>query len=160
MNANAEWLALRKTGIGGSDAPVVCGMSPWKSALELYLEKRGEAEPEDLSDNDAVRFGTLLEDVIADEYVRRTGRKVRRVNRQLRAKDHPFMVANLDRDVVGQPRILECKTAGIHAKDEWGEQGTDEVPEYYLLQCTHYLAATVNVVLYDRMAKQIAKGKS
>jgi putative phage-type endonuclease len=136
-----EWLALRQQGIGGSDASVACGMSPYKQAAILYLEKRGEREPDDLSDNERVYWGTVLEDVVANEYSRRTGRKVRRVNRILQSKAHPFMLASLDRDVVGEKRILECKTTDKHTQG-WGDPGTDQVPSHYLMQTQHYLAVT------------------
>ena len=132
-----EWLQARRTGIGGSDVGAICGVSKFKTALEVYQEKTGELEPEDLSDNPAVYWGTELEDKVAEEYAKRTGLKVRRSNRILTHKQFPFMLANIDRDVVGLPKGLECKTSGIVAG--WGEEGTDQVPEEYLLQCTHYL---------------------
>lgn len=137
-----EWLSIRNTGIGGSDAAAALGLNPYKSPLALYLEKRGEVEPDDLSDNDAVRWGAILEDVIADEYARRTGRKVRRVNRVLQHPQHKWMLASLDRDVVGEDRILEVKTAGVQMASTWGEVGTDAVPAQYLIQAMHYLAVT------------------
>jgi len=137
-----EWLELRTKGVGGSDAAAVVGLNPYRTPLDVYFEKRGETEPEDLSDNEAVHFGNVLEDVIAQEYSRRTGRKVRRNNRLLRHPEHSFMQASLDREVVGESRLLECKTAGAFMADQWGEAGTDEVPMQYLIQCMHYLAVT------------------
>lgn len=138
-----QWLAARRQGLGGSDIAAAAGLNPYKTPYQLYLEKRGEAEPEDLSDNDAVHFGNVLEDIVAQEYCRRTGRRVRRVNRILQHPVHAFMLASLDRDVIGEPRILECKTAGRWARPEdWGPSGTDQVPESYLLQTQWYLAVT------------------
>lgn len=143
MIPREDWLAARRQGIGGSDIAAAAGLSPYKTPYQLYLEKRGEADPDDLSDNEAVHFGNVLEDVVAEEYCRRTGRRVRRVNRILRHPEHAFMLANLDRDVVGEPRILECKTAGRWIRPEdWGPSGTDQVPESYLLQTQWYLAVT------------------
>ena len=130
----------RKNGIGGSDAGVIAGLSTFKTPFELWLEKRGELEPQDLSDNAAVHFGVVLEDVIAQEYLDRTGNKIRRMNKTIYHKQYPWMLANLDRDVVNSNRILEVKTAGFAVG--WGEAGTDKVPESYLLQCQHYLAVT------------------
>lgn len=140
----AEWLAARRKGIGGSDAAAVVGLDRYRTPLSVYLEKRGEIVPDDLSDNDAVRFGNLLEDVIADEYARRTGRTVHRVNRILQSDQHPYMLANLDRRVVGERRGLEIKTANVFAAkaEDWGEPGTDVVPTRYLLQVQHYMAVT------------------
>lgn len=137
-----EWLALRKTGIGGSDAAIVAGLSGFETALGLYLVKTGDIEPDsDSEQNEAMRWGHLLEDVVAEEYSRRTGNKIRRNNRMLRSKQWPFMLANLDREIVGEPRLLECKTARFGGP-EWGPSGTDQVPEAYLIQCQHYLAVT------------------
>jgi len=142
FESHEEWLDIRRRGIGGSDVGAILGLNKYRTPLDVYFEKRGEVEPEDLSDNDAVHFGIVLEDVIAAEYERRTGRKVRRNNRVLQHPKYPWMLANLDREVVGRERILECKTAGAYMAGGWGESGTDQVPESYLLQCMHYLAVT------------------
>lgn len=138
--SRGEWLDLRNRGVGGSEAGAVMGLNPYKTPLDVYLEKRGEVEPDDLSDNPAVQWGIKLEDLIAREYAERTGRKVRRVNRILQHPEHAYMLASLDRSVAGEDRILECKTAGAFMTDQWGEPGTDEVPMTYLIQCMHYLA--------------------
>jgi putative phage-type endonuclease len=135
-----EQLGARKEGIGGSDAGVIAGLSPFKTQFELWLEKRGTIAPPDLSDNEAVHFGNVLEDVIAQEYSERTGNKVRRVNKTQYHKQYPWMLANIDRDVISSNRILEAKTAGFSVG--WGAAGTDEVPETHNLQCQHYLAVT------------------
>jgi putative phage-type endonuclease len=141
-----EWLALRNTGIGSSDAASVVGLNPYKSNFALYEEKVGLREPDDLSDNEAVHWGLVLEEPIAQEFAVRTGRKVRRVNALLRHPDYPFMLANLDRELVAEdgdePEILECKTAGLWAAnaEEWGPDESDEVPERYLIQVMHQLA--------------------
>jgi putative phage-type endonuclease len=131
------WLAARKLGIGGSDAAAALALSPWKTPLALYQEKRGEVEPDDLSDNEFVQWGIILEDVVARHYARKTGRKVRRVNRILKSKAHPFMLCNLDRDIVKSEGGLECKTADARVGERWGEEGTDDVPVPYLIQCHH-----------------------
>lgn len=135
-----QQLEARRSGIGGSDAPVVAGLSAWKQPLQLYYEKRGEVEFEG-PQVEHLQFGNLLEDVIAQEAARRLEVKVRRVNRLLHHKEYPFMVGYIDRDIVGKPWILECKNVGFKSA-EWGPDGSDEVPEAYLIQCTHYLAVT------------------
>lgn len=136
-----EWLEIRRRGIGGSDAGVILGVNQYKTVHELYLEKRGEIEPPDLSDNEAVHFGNILEDVVAEEYARRTGTKVRRVNQVLHHPTITILQANIDRMLVGQKKGLECKTTGVFT-DGWGKPGTDEVPESYLAQCMHYMIVT------------------
>lgn len=136
-----EWLKLRQEGIGGSDAATACGLNPWHQPYELYLEKTQPVTDE--APSEAAYFGSLLEDLIAQEYAKRTNQKVRRVNQLLRSMQWPWMLANPDRVLVQQKKGLECKATGhLFNKDAWGEPGTDEVPEYYLIQCQHYMAVT------------------
>lgn len=145
IDANrAAWLAHRQTGIGGSDAASAVGLSPYKTGYQLYLEKRGEAQAEDLAGNSSVEWGTRLEDVIADAYAEKTQQKVHRVNQMLRHPEHRYMIANLDRRIVGTPHGLEIKTADKWAAigDEWGPDGTDKVPMHYIIQVQHYMAVT------------------
>lgn len=138
------WLDVRKRGIGSSDAAAAVGLSPYKSPLELWLEKTGrdaalpKADPHD--ETSPMYWGTLLEPIVATHYSRRTGHKVRRVNAVLQHPDAPWMLANIDREVIGAPevQILECKTAGIHGSFHW----KDGVPEYVQLQVMHQLAVT------------------
>lgn len=139
-----QWLAVRKRGIGSSDAAAAVGLNPYKSQLELWMEKTGrdadlpKIDPDD--DSTPVYWGTLLEHIVAAQYTRRTGHRVRRVNAVLQHPDQPWMLANLDREVVGVPgvQILECKTAGINGARLW----RDGVPEYVQLQVMHQLAVT------------------
>lgn len=132
-----EWHEERRTGIGGSDAAAAIGLNPYKSPYELWLEKTGELAPLDLSDNDAVHFGNVLEGVVCDEFSQREGKQVRRVNAMLRSREHPFLVVHLDRRVVGEKAIVEAKTAGAHRALDFGEPGTDQIPEEYLIQAQH-----------------------
>jgi putative phage-type endonuclease len=132
--------------IGGSDAAVIAGLSPWKTPYELWLEKTGEEAPPDLSANERVYWGQVLEEIVAREYARRTGRKVRRQNKLLRHREYPFIAAHIDRDVLNELRILEVKTTDIGRADEWGEEGSDEIPDHYYCQVQHYLAVTGEAV--------------
>lgn len=133
-----EWLKERQKGIGGSDVGAILGVNKWKSAFEIYLDKTEEiTEVNEVSE--AAYWGTKFEDLVAREFTVRTGKKVRRDNKHLVHKDYPFMVANLDRRVVGEDAILECKTANTFLSKEW--EG-EEIPASYLLQCQHYLAVT------------------
>ncbi|MHB9836817.1 YqaJ viral recombinase family nuclease [Paraburkholderia terrae] len=136
-----QWLAERRHGVGGSDAAASLGLSPYKSTFALWLEKTGEVEPDDIDHVERVHFGRIMEDIIAREYARRMGVKVRRRNEILRHPTYPWMLANVDRIIDGQKRGLECKNVDAMAfrMGEWGEPGTDEVPEDYLLQCQHYM---------------------
>jgi putative phage-type endonuclease len=132
----------RMRGIGGSDAPAILGLSPWRTPVDVYMEKIGEAPQ--IEDTPAMYWGRALENVLAEEYARRTNARLRRVNRTLVHREHPFLIGHIDREVVANergPGVLEVKTAG-RLTDEWGEPGTDEVPEHYLVQVQHYLAVT------------------
>lgn len=132
----------RMSYIGGSDVPAILGISPWKSAFEVYLEKTAQKRPDDLSGIERVRWGTILEEIVAREYAERTGRSLRRVNRLIRSKSYPFMAAHIDRNVLNERGILECKTAGVMQAKYWGEEGTDQIPDHYLPQVMHYLYVT------------------
>ena len=139
-----EWLTVRRQGIGSSDAAAAVGLNPYKSQLQLWMEKTGRdgalpvVDPND--DQSPMYWGTLLEPIVAAHYTRRSGHRVRRVNAVLQHPEHSWMLANIDREVVGASdvQILECKTAGIHGARLW----RDGVPEYVQLQVMHQLAVT------------------
>ncbi|MCM1224289.1 MAG: YqaJ viral recombinase family protein [Lachnospiraceae bacterium] len=132
-----EWLALRRTGIGGSDAGAVCGVNPYGSPMKVFLDKTGGAERE--KESEAIRQGHDLEDYVAQRFMESAGLKVRRSNYMYRSESHPFMIADVDRLVVGEDAGLECKTAGAYNADKWKD---GEIPLHYVLQCYHYMAVT------------------
>jgi putative phage-type endonuclease len=132
-----EWLDWRRKGIGGSDAAPIMGFSKWKSPFQLYLEKVGEAESQ--VDNEFAYWGNQLEELVAKEFTTRTGKKVHRNNTILSHKDFPWMIANIDRMIVGEKAILECKTTNAYNYKEWED---DEIPEAYIIQVQHYMAVT------------------
>lgn len=133
----------RMQSIGGSDAAAAVNLSPYTSPYKLWLEKTGQRAPDDLSTNDFVHFGNVLEDVVATEFTRRTGKRTIRHRGTLVHPDHSWMTAHIDRRIIGGSRRegLECKTASQWAAKEWGEEG-DQIPIQYLVQVMHYLAVT------------------
>lgn len=139
-----EWLEVRKHGIGSSDAAAAVGLNPYKSQLQLWMEKTGrdadlpQPDPDDTTS--PVYWGTLLEPIVAASYTKQTGRRVRKVNAVLQHPERPWMLANIDREVIGagDVQILECKTAGEFGARLW----RDGVPEYVQLQVQHQLAVT------------------
>ena len=137
-----EWLSYRRTGIGGSDAAVVMGLNPYRSAVELYADKKGLIP--DKEDNEAMRTGRDLEDYVAHRFEEATGKKVRRTNYMWRSDDHPFMIADIDREIVGENAGLECKTTRNFGKSKFSK---GEIPLTYYVQCMHY----ISVMGYDRM---------
>lgn len=139
-----DWLAVRRNGIGGSDAAAAVGLNPYMSPLELWLIKTGRdanlPHPDPHDTTEPVYWGSLLEPIVAASYTKQTGNKVRRVNAVLQHPTIPFMLANIDREVIGTPgvQILECKTAGEFGARLW----RNGVPEYVQLQVQHQLAVT------------------
>jgi len=138
MADRAAWLDARKKGIGGSDAGVIVGLNRWKSPFALWLEKTGQMEPDSLEDNEYVYWGNVLEETVAREFTLRTGKKVRRCG-LLQHDEIPFLLASVDRLVVGENAGLECKTANGFAAKDWDG---DNVPDSYYVQCQHYMLVT------------------
>ncbi|MGG3677519.1 lambda-exonuclease family protein [Heyndrickxia faecalis] len=133
-----EWLQERTKGIGGSDAGVILGLNKYRTAFELWLEKTGQVIPQEV-DSEAIYWGNQMEDVVAKEFEKRADKKVRRSNFMYSHPKYPFIRANVDRLVVGESAVLECKTASAYLAKEW--EG-DEIPATYLAQVQHYLGVT------------------
>ena len=132
-----EWLALRRTGIGGSDAGAIMGVSPYKGAYSVWADKMGKLPP--IEDNEAMRQGRDLEDYVARRFAEKTGMRVRHEYGMLRSVEHPCMLADIDRRIVGELAGLECKTS----KDiTLSRYRNGEFPMEYYCQCLHYLAVT------------------
>jgi len=139
-----DWLKVRKNGIGSSDAAAAVGLNPYKSQLELWMEKTGRdaglPKPDPNDDTSPMYWGSLLEVFVAAHYTKKSGNRIRKVNAVLQHPEHAWMLANLDREVTGASdvQILECKTAGMNGARLWREG----VPEYVQLQVLHQLAVT------------------
>jgi putative phage-type endonuclease len=130
----AEWHDERRKGIGASDVPAIAGVSPWQKPIDVFEEKVGRAEPPE--ESPAMRWGTLLEPVIADEAERVTGRKFRRLSRAVRYHDWPVLFAHLDR--TSSEAVLEVKKS--MSTSGWGDAGTAAVPDHVALQVQAQLA--------------------
>ena len=155
VQARIDWLKQRQSGIGGSDIAAICGLNPFKTPLQVWQSKINPVVDEEISE--PAYWGTTLENVVAQEYAKRTGRKVQRINQVLHHPHLPYCLANIDRAVINPDisgnvrwkdgklttdRILECKTANGFAAKQWGEAGSDQVPDSYLIQCQWYLGIT------------------
>lgn len=134
-----EWLDLRKGGIGGSDASVVCGINRYKSPIELWMEKTSRQPPQETGES--AYWGTQLESIVREEFTKRTGLEVKLVKCILQSEEFPFMQANLD-GVCHDPDygdcIFEAKTASAFKMGEW----ENSIPDEYMLQIQHYMAVT------------------
>ncbi len=156
-----EWLRLRKNGIGGSDAGAVCGLNPYVSSLEVYASKISESVDEGVPDNEAMREGRDLEDYVARRFMEASGLKVRRANMMYASVEYPFMIADVDRVVIGRENGitgLECKTASPYSAEKWKD---GKIPAHYIMQCYHYMAVLgakswyIAVMVYGREFKYI-----
>lgn len=144
LKDHKEWLKNRNNGIGGSEASCIVGLNPYKNNIDLWLEKTGQVEPEDISDREYVRYGTQAE---------RHLRGLFRLdfpeyelsyydNNSFYNDKYPFALASLDGwliDKDGRKGVLEIKTTNIlqsMQKEKWKNQ----LPDNYYIQLLHYMA--------------------
>lgn len=134
-----EWLRWRNNGIGGSDASIICGINKYKSPMQLWMEKTNRLVPEE--SGESAYWGTILEPIIRDEFIKRSGFQVLKEPHILQHENYPFMLANLD-GIVSDPTngkcIFEAKTASQYKQDQWN----NGIPDEYMLQVQHYFAVT------------------
>jgi len=133
---------LRQEYLGGTDLAAVLNMNPYRKRYQVWKEKTGRMDPENLDDNEAVYWGKALESKIAERYVEVSGNKVRNVNRTLVHPKYDFMRGHIDRKLEKENAGLEVKTVGLRSAHLWGEQYSDEIPVHYEIQVLHYLAIT------------------
>lgn len=142
LASREEWLAARSGRIGGSDAAAILGHSPWKNNVQLWEEKAGIRQPEDISDKPYVKYG-----IAAEEHLRGLF-KLNFPEYQVFYQEgnmwfndkFPFAHASLDGwlvDQQGRKGILEIKTARPQ-EEKW----KDQIPQHYFVQVLHYLMVT------------------
>lgn len=132
-----EWLELRKNGIGGSDAAAVLGLHPFASPVSVWADKTGRS-PE-TPDNEAMWLGRILEEPVAKRIAEENSIKIRRRNAMLQHPKYPWMIADIDYEMVGEKAGVEIKTTNAFTKIDFEN---DEIPPYYYVQCMHYMAVT------------------
>lgn len=140
-----KWLEYRRLGIGGSDASAVLGISPFRTARDLYFDKLNIVVADDEENWVAKEVGTLLEDLVARIFSKKTGLRVFQRKVMYQHPHYPWMLADLDYLVEmpdGSLAILECKTTNYNAKENWFCKGEEIVPAYYESQGRHYMAVT------------------
>jgi putative phage-type endonuclease len=134
-----EWLAVRKTGIGGSDIAAILGKNPYETPLSVYARHKGYLPQKEQTE--AMYFGVALEDFVAKEFALRTDKLVERETFILRHPTYDFMLANVDRIVWDMDKgngVLECKNVSAYQSDNWKEGA----PEHYVYQLQWYLGIT------------------
>ena len=141
-----EWIALRRNGIGGSDAAVILGLSPWKNANELWAEKTGSVHPKDISDDPFVQKGVRLEPALRNLFMAiHPEYKVYHEQFDMWSqKDRPWAYSTLDGRIKtpdGKMGVLEIKTATPSGKAGW-EKWQGQVPQNYFTQICHQLSCT------------------
>lgn len=127
--------AERQKRLGGTDVAVILGLAPKRTDHELWLEKTGRLEP--WAGNDATEIGTLVEPSLMNYAEQELGELERDVVVPCEGIDFP-LAAQLDGRVVESSRPVDAKTSGLVGPvyGDWGESGSDEVPDYYLVQLT------------------------
>jgi len=125
----------RRSFIGGSDARIIMGIDE-TALIRLWQEKRGEAEPEDLSGNLIVQLGAATEELNRSWYERNTGRRVTDIQRRVKHSAIPWMVATLDGTVEATGAVFESK---FMLPWSFSEQGA---AEKYMAQVQHNMWVT------------------
>jgi putative phage-type endonuclease len=165
MLNNQYFALLRAKSLGGSDVGAILGLSKYRSAIDVWMEKTGK----EVSARDSLplRFGQFAESFVASEYALSTGFSLVAHDSAIIHPQYEYMHGHIDRFVIdqhsakshdeatGEPsnlfddsgrvtasRILECKTANPFTQSEWGEAGSDQVPLAYLVQCVWYMMMT------------------
>ena len=139
-----EWLTYRRQGIGGSDVAAILGISPFRTARDLYDDKLNIASAVDDTGNwVALEMGHLLEPLVAQIFTKKTGLEVFQIKKMFQHPQYPFMLADVDYFVRLPNRkiaLLEIKTTNYNAKDHWWKDDEECVPIYYETQGRHYMA--------------------
>ena len=134
FKSRKEWLDSRKMGLGGSDAPAILGVDPYRSALQVYAEKTDLIEPQE--DSDILWWGRKLQPIVAQAYRRETGRKLQYYgNHFFVSQDRPHLFASLDAMIAEPAGILEIKTSEVVTQREL----ESEIPINWQVQVQHCL---------------------
>ena len=158
-----EWLVNRK-GIGGSDASAILGLNPYKTNQELWMEKKGQISPVDISDKPYVKYGNdaepLLRALFSLDYPEYTVENYD--NNMLINKKYPWAHASLDGELVdpdGRRGILEIKTTNILQSMQW-QKWDNQIPDNYYIQILHYLLVTeYDFVVLKAQLKSVRDGE-
>lgn len=131
----------RKLGIGGSDMPIILGLSTYKTPYQLYLEKIGEIDSS-FEETELQYWGHQLEPLIVQEFMKRNNVKVVESPDSYVHPFHEFLRGNLDGFIPEWNAVLEVKCSNQFMAKEWGDIGSDVIPMQYLVQVAHYCAVT------------------
>lgn len=142
MIGEKTFMREEQRGINGSDIGAIMGVDKNKNASDVYLEKikleirTSSKGDKDLKDkfNEAIYLKNTLKEVVAREFSLRTGKKVRKENKQIVDEEYDFIIGNIERKIVGENSILMCKVVDIFSYAEWVNE---EIPARHLLEAQH-----------------------
>ena len=144
--SRSEWLKLRASGIGGSDAGAIMGLNKYATPLSVYFAKKDLAVQEG---SKAAEWGNILEDPIRQKAREELGIQIETVPGMFTNKEHDFMNANFDGLVFveGEKEIAGSVVSGLGGHEiKTSRTGdgftTDEIPDSYYAQVQHYMAVT------------------
>lgn len=143
----AQWLAERRLHITATDIAAILGIHPYRSARIVWLDKRGELPEQE--ETDAMWLGTQLEQTIAEHFWRETGTRPERAGLCVHPTE-PLFAATPD-FYIGDDALLECKVAGQNSAQNFGEEGSDEIPSQYLCQAQWQMLVTGRKVCHLRV---------
>lgn len=132
-----EWHAARSKGLGGSDMAAIMGLNPWKTPYQVWLEKTGRVKSTE--ETEKMTIGKEIEDFVASQYTRITGRKTRRVNKFKTSDLYPFIGGSVDRIFQDEEHglgILEMKNV---SSESFRNTFAGGVPDYYFIQVQTYM---------------------
>lgn len=146
LKSHEEWLKMRTSYIGGSDASCVVGMNPYKTNVDLWEQKTGRSKPENIDDNPFVEYGRNAEDYLRELFALDFPQyEVKYCENNIWLNDkYPFGHASLDgwlMDEIGRFGVLEIKTTNILQsiqKEKWNHR----IPDNYYIQVLHYMIIT------------------
>jgi len=128
----------RTLGIGGTDVAAIAGeKNKYWTAMDVFLEKTGAKPPKDLSGNPYTYWGHKHEKTIAEVYSEQTGKQLQETDQTFYHPKYNFLLCHIDRLIVGEKAVLECKTASAYKADAWGETSDGKIPSEYLLQVAY-----------------------
>jgi len=146
--SHEEWLDARKRGLGASDAAAVLGMSKWKTNVELWREKTGRAQAEDISAKPYVQYGHDAEPHLRALFA--LDHPELRVTyespyKMIFSDELPFLFATPDGELeelaTGRRGGLEIKTTQILNGRQWSDW-KDRIPDTYFCQVVHQMLTT------------------
>lgn len=137
-----EWLEARRKGIGASEAAAILGVSPWKTALEVYFDKLHMLPDEEKRPKPWLKWGLRLQTAIAEAYTEQTGRELVVPSAIIHNAQAPWMLASLDFQVKGERRPVEAKRVSSYSPivKQFGPSGSQEIPECYSIQLNQQMA--------------------